>query len=408
MNKLNDDPILLTYRLKLKQEEDLMKQGIVTEPVSGRSYFTGYAYQTLYDWDQYFEVITQVYMGWPAATIKNGVLLFLDQQRDTGLISRSVPSNAYHDPEHCKPFLSQIALMVYQVYGELDWILSQPYFSRLQRYLDYWLMEMDENHNGLSEWMSAPHTGMDNQHERAGYWLDRFCEGVDLNSYLVRELQAFARLAGLAGKPDLAADYTRKSTDLASRMRLMMWDEQDGFFYDHNARAGESLMSRHAGWASSTNQSPGTHIRVKCASSFAALWAGIATPEQARRMVYEHLFNPREFWSPFPVAAMAKSERWYSRDWLPGDLGCNWRAKTWIPINYMIYHGLQRYGYRELAGLVAHYTHALVQKSGNCEYYDAETGEGCGLNPFWGWSMLAHFIPYEEQTGRDLTLIETP
>jgi len=39
--------------------------------------------------------------------------------------------------------------------------------------------------------MSAPHTGMDNQHERAGFWLDRFCEGVNLNCTLVRECRAF-------------------------------------------------------------------------------------------------------------------------------------------------------------------------------------------------------------------------
>ncbi len=291
MNKLIDDPILQTYRLELKKEEGLMKQGVLTEPVSGRNYFTGYAYRTFYDWDQYFEAITQIYMGWPAETIKNGVMLFLDQQRDTGLISRSVPSNDFHDPEHCKPFLCQIALLIYRYYGELDWILREPYFSRLQRYLDYWLSEMDENHNGLSEWMSAPHTGMDNQHERAGYWLDRFCEGVDLNSYLVRELQAFSHLADLAGKPDLSADYACKSAALAGQICASMWDEGDGFFYDHNARAGEALMSRHAGWASSLNQSQDAYIRVKSASAFAALWAGVATPEQARRMVYEHLLT---------------------------------------------------------------------------------------------------------------------
>jgi hypothetical protein len=131
----------------------------------------------------------------------------------------------------------------------------------------------------------------------------------------------------------------------------------------------------------------------------------VATPEQARRMIVEHLFNAAEFWSAYPVPAMARSERWYSRDFHPTDLGCDWRAKAWIPTNYMIYWGLRRYGYRELAALVAHATHRLVQKSGNCEYYDAETGAGCGLDPFWGWSLLAHFMPYEEGSEGDITAI---
>lgn len=300
----------------------------------------------------------------------------------------------------------QIVLLVQKAYGEVDWILSDHYFSRLQKYLDYWMAQMDQNGNGLSEWMSSPHTGMDNQHERAGYWRDQFCEGVDLNCYLVRELKAFSRLCRLADKPGLAAAYMQKSQDLAERIRTLMWHEQDGFFYDRNARAGQYPMSRHAGWAASMNSDAGEWIRVKSVSSFAAIWSGVASPEQAHRMIYDHLFNPREFWTAFPVPALACSERWYSRDFLPADLGCNWRAKTWIPTNYMIYHGLRRYGCAQLASLLAHATQQLVTQSGNCEYYDAETGEGNGLNPFWGWSLLGHFMRYEEQSPAALCAVE--
>ena len=46
-----------------------------------------------------------------------------------------------------------------------------------------------------------------------------------------------------------------------------------------------------------------------------------------------------------------------------------------------------------------------VWNSGNCEYYDAETGAGCGLDPFWSWSLLAHFMPYEEGSEADITAI---
>lgn len=406
MNRLSTDPYLIQMRSALRSEEELMRRGILRDEDTGREYFTGYSYKTLYDWDQYFEALVQIYMGWPSTYIKNGVMIFLDHQQESGLISRSVPSNEWHDPEHVKPFLAQIALLVYRAYGELDWITGEETFTRLQRAIEYWRVNMDSNGNGLSEWMSAPHTGMDNQHERAGYWLDRFCEGVDLNCYLVREMRAFACLAGLSGRAGLAEEYRQKADALAERIRAEMWDEEEGWFYDCNARAGEPLMSRHAGWASSLNASPARRIRVKSAASFAALWAGVALPEQARRMITEHLFNPREFWTPYPAAALARNERWYSRDWLPGDLGCNWRAHTWIPTNYMIYRGLRRYGYSQLASLVAHYTHQLVRKAGNREYYDAETGEGNGLDPFWGWSLLAHFLPYEEQAAFDLGAIE--
>ncbi len=240
MNQLGDDTNLVALRHNLGDVQALMERGTqgVVEPDTGRAYFTGYSYKTLYDWDQYFEAIVQIYMGWPTDYIRNGVTIFLDHQRETGLISRSVPSNEHHDPEHVKPFLAQMALLVEKATGERDWTQSvaEPYFSRLKRYLDYWLAEMDGDGNGLSEWMSAPHTSMDNQHERAGFWGDRFCEGVDLNCYLVRECRAFARLAMWAGKDALAAEYIAKADTRAERIRSLCWDEADGFFYDRNAR----------------------------------------------------------------------------------------------------------------------------------------------------------------------------
>jgi putative isomerase len=402
------DPRLEPIRAVLADREALMRRGIMTDRATGLRYYTGYEYEVLYDWDQYFEALVQIYMGWPAEFIVNGVRLFLAAQRADGLIPRSIPACGEHVDEHAKPFLAQIALLAHRAYGELDWLKDGDAFVRLQRYLDYWLNEMDGDGNGLSEWLSGPHTGMDNQHERAGFWGDRISEGVDLNSYLVRELRAFARLAGLLGRGDLATRYDHLADERAALIRTMLWDEKDGLFYDGNARFGLEPYSVHAGFGAALNFSPLRKerlIRVKSIASFAALWAGVATAEQARRMVVEHLFNPREFLTPYPFATLARSERWYATDTFPADLGCNWRANVWIPTNYMICHALRRYGFREQAATAVGETVRLVRSAGDREYYCAETGQGRGLNPFWGWSLLAHFMPYEEESGIDLTEI---
>ena len=66
-------------------------------------------------------------MGWPADYIKNGVIIFLQNQQENGFIPRSVPSNEWHDAEHVKPFLSQIAMLVYRAFGEVDWITGDGY-----------------------------------------------------------------------------------------------------------------------------------------------------------------------------------------------------------------------------------------------------------------------------------------
>jgi hypothetical protein len=39
---------------------------------------------------------------------------------------------------------------------------------------------------------------------------------------------------------------------------------------------------------------------------------------------------------------------------------------------------------------------ALDQNPVTREYYNAETGQGNGMNPFWGWSTLAYVMPLEE------------
>jgi len=38
-----------------------------------------------------------------------------------------------------------------------------------------------------------------------------------------------------------------------------------------------------------------------------------------------------------------------------------------------------------------------MQKAGNRDYYNTETGEGLGLDPFRGWILPGHFFMPEEK-----------
>ena len=58
------------YRKGLDSFDSLMQNGILLEDVSGLKYFTGHEIKTLYDWDQYFGAILQIYMGWPSDYIR--------------------------------------------------------------------------------------------------------------------------------------------------------------------------------------------------------------------------------------------------------------------------------------------------------------------------------------------------
>ena len=358
------------------------KKSIFTEPNTQLAYYTGYSYATLYDWDQYFEGIIQLYMGHGTTLLKNALEIFLYLQKPNGHIQRSTDSKDCYKAqlsEHVKPFLAQSVLLIYRHDGTLDFLRDDMY-DKLKKYLLYWLLDRDPNGNSLSAWDSAPHTGMDNQHERAGWWYDCFCEGVDLNAYLVRECRAFSVIARLKGNKEDEKLFSEYADRIAQTMQKLMWDEEDGLFYDLDQRTGK-------------------RIRVKYIGIFAAMWAGVATREQAERMVYEHLMNPEEFLRGFPFPVLAATEKGYSNTVLPDDLGCCWRAQTWIPTNYYVFHALRDYGYKDLAAFTAYTTYRYVKAIGDREYYNTELKTGNGLDPFWGWSLLAYFMPIEQQFG---------
>ncbi|MBP3917905.1 MAG: hypothetical protein J6I50_01880 [Clostridia bacterium] len=380
--------------IKMEQNDfsrinEMMKQkGVFLHEETGKSYYTGYEYATLYDWDQYFETIVQLYLGWDTTYARLGVEIFLDLQKENGHIQRSSKGAEEQLSEHVKPFLAQICLLIYNRDGTVDFLREQNYhyYNRLKKYLDFWLFR-EENFHGLAFWDSAPHTGMDTQHERAGYWFDRYCCGVDLNSYLVRECRAFALLARIFGKDEDAVFYETHAKRLADTIVDLMWNKEDGFFYDIDRRNGKQIPLRYIG-------------------VFAAMWAGIASPDMAKSMVEKYLLNPNEFNRGFIYPVMSAAMPGYSESYLPNDMGCNWRANTWIPTNYYVFEALRMYGFHKEAAHLAEETNRQVKRIGDREYYATESQTGCGLNPFWGWSLLAYFMPYENETEFDPTEIK--
>ena len=70
-----------------------------------------------------------------------------------------------------------------------------------------------------------------------------------------------------------------------------------------------------------------------------------------------------------------------------------------------MFEGLRKYGYLKEAARLAEETYKNVRLIGDREYYATESASGCGLDPFWGWSLLAYFMPYESESGYDPTEI---
>jgi putative isomerase len=251
----------LTPRLQ-QVNQDILTKGLHPFPEASGNLLTGYVYAEYYDWDLYFENIYLSYYGISAYNFTN-FKVFLDRQQPDGFVSRTLVKP--RTKQMFKPFLAQIAVLGSKQNGnDYEWLRAK-YYLRLQMYLDRWF-KYDRDGNGLPAWNSSDASGMDNQLSRGGAFDSYTDEGVDLACYLYRELQAMQVIAKRLGKNADAEEYQSHARKLAKTINSVFWDTKDGFYYDRNEITGQQ-------------------IRVKSIAGFLPLWAGIASPEQAQRLI---------------------------------------------------------------------------------------------------------------------------
>lgn len=122
------------------------------------------------------------------------------------------------------------------------------------------------------------------------------------------------------------------------------------------------------------------------------MWIGIASPEQAKRMVEEHFRNEKTFASPNGIRSLSKAEKMYAI--LPSCNPSCWLGPIWGIANELIFEGLIRYGYTGDAARLAEQILTLfgkdIEKCGEMhEFYHPETGEGVFNQGFQSWNLLA-------------------
>lgn len=143
----------------------------------------------------------------------------------------------------------------------------------------------------------------------------RTAAAVDACSHLYLLFEHAARWSRQLGEP--AGEWERKAAELRKFIREELWDPQTGFFYDH--------------WL--VREPSRRHL------AFEGMWpvvVGAATTEQARRVIDEHLLNPREFFTPHPIATVAVSDPKFELRM--------WRGPAWNCMTYWAARGCLNYG----------------------------------------------------------------
>jgi len=198
---------------------------------------------------------------------------------------------------------------------------------------------------------------------------DRFvCQELTVNCLAIRACRSMAFLAAALGDSSREEYYSRKAATVMDALDELCWDEKAGCYFPRFGYRRPSLARR------------------KTADSLMPLFGGLCREERARRLIEEHLLNPAEFWTPFPVSFNPLDELEQEEAWMERRL---WAGHcVWVNFCWMLSIALGEYGYYREARELTRRVVRMILRAGFYEYYDSRDGSGKRI-PDFCWPALA-------------------
>lgn len=212
---------------------------------------------------------------------------------------------------------------------------------------------------------------------------------IDLNSYLYKYENDFETAAVILGNREEAKKWKEKK-ELRKKAMQIMWDKNEGFFYDYGY--GFQKIGHYFSLA-----------------SYTPLWAGLATPEQAKSSL-KHL---KKFETPYGLTigaemslakpiALSKIQRRYHPAIEDIIKPKQWDyPNIWSPLEYLTVIGFLRYGFTQEAKRIMQSsvkTHAKLFRKYKTffEKIDGKTGEASvgykyAMQEGFGWTNAVFY-----------------
>lgn len=310
-------------------------------------------YVGVWAWDAFFHALAYRHIDRELA--ENQIRILLDHQREDGMLPdavhdegvierwgfRDAAGNPYEADVTKPPLIAWTALKLYETSGNRDFL--DEVYGPIARWNDWWLAKNDDDDDGIVQYNHPNSSGLDD----SPLWDGGMpVESPDLNTYLVLQMDALARIAEILNLPDDAASWRTRADTLTERITAHFWDGEAGVF-----------------WATRNNEP----VRILTPFNLFPLLTGRLDLPKRKRLL-DHLFDPREFWLPYPIPTVAKNDALYNPEQM-------WRGPTWVNINYLFIEGLVRCGYPDHARNLRDKTLALLMHQSDIfEYYHPETG----------------------------------
>jgi hypothetical protein len=203
-------------------------------------------------------------------------------------------------------------------------------YDTYDKYVSWLYKYRDKDKNGLVEYTNSFNSGADDSPRFDGLYPGgnhigamEAVEGVEQNVWLSLMHYNLSEMAAMIGKTEATIKHLGRAGLLEEKIEKNFWNEADGMYYDVNTVTHQQ-------------------IRVKTAFTFMAMFLKNARKDRIGRLVSEHLTNPEEFWTLYPVPTVARSEPAFSKETM-------WRGPVWPNINWLICLALEQQGYRNIA-----------------------------------------------------------
>lgn len=373
----------------------------------------------LWDWDTFWTSYALIHLEQTETTkdetytnrliehMQGNIHNFIYHQMEDGYIPMMIKESELEEPyfilkrkQKCllnmhKPFLCQQICIISGFIDDYSWVAG--YVSNLEKYFKRYKEDYFNENCGLYVWADDVMIGVDN--DPASFGRPRFSTAnIFLNSFMVRELNAMAKILSKTGEIDKAAIYTGHANELINAVHAESWDKRDKFFYsvdcDIKTRSYDWF---HKGLGVFWKSIP---IRIQVWSGFLPMLCGFASEEQALELL-RHAQNSDSFCAPFGIRTLSREEKMYNLE--ETNNPSNWLGSIWIIANYAVFRGFLKYGYYEEAKSICEKTLCLLgtdlEKNKTLhEYYIPETGEPVTNPNFMNWNMLAVNM-YDELNG---------
>ncbi len=350
------------------------------------------AYPIPYCWDTYFSALSA--LNFNTTLAREIINAAFATQKANGMIPNA-PSPACDMDMHSQMPLLANAVLEYYL-ATADTASLKVWYPKLRAYYDWYETYGDPEGSlymlispftsrrtpadNKTAFFIASATGLDNfpvydftggRTIRIGNYHYFGISDLLLSSGMALFAQSMASIAEILGDSSAQTIYARKHAFLANLINQYMWDFNDGLY-------------KPVFWNT-------TKVDINTVQTFLPLIANIPSPTQASALL-THLMNNSEYNLQYGIPTVAANDPHYYSPQPPYFHSADpdyWRGNIWAPTTYLVYRGLNNYGYQKEAEEIATKWLSTVNNEAYCpfaEYYNAKTGRAGNSLSNFSWT----------------------